>query len=174
MRGGVARAVCSCPACADTRALSISVAWCKQHEVPIEKIYTKVLLEKFGVRAPSAPALRGCTSDSLSESRSGPWRRTRASIFKQCSVGYTRIRQPRCPARAFCLSWSQHSVSPSYAAARRGAIAGRRPGRHLLAWPPPCARPLAARQPRCLSAHRAAVRRACNRFRRAPASATQA
>ena len=29
---------------------SISVAWCKKHEVPIEKIYTKVLLEKFGVR----------------------------------------------------------------------------------------------------------------------------
>ena len=31
-------------------ARSISVAWCKKHEVPIEKIYTKVLLEKFGVR----------------------------------------------------------------------------------------------------------------------------
>ena len=26
------------------------MAWCKKHEVPIEKIYTKVLLEKFGVR----------------------------------------------------------------------------------------------------------------------------
>ena len=33
---------------------SISVAWCKQHEVPIEKIYTKVLLEKFGVRVRAA------------------------------------------------------------------------------------------------------------------------
>jgi hypothetical protein len=33
---------------------SISVAWCKQMEVPIEKIYTKVLLEKFGVRAACA------------------------------------------------------------------------------------------------------------------------
>ena len=40
--------------CAEGRppfpARSISVAWCKKHEVPIEKIYTKVLLEKFGVR----------------------------------------------------------------------------------------------------------------------------
>jgi hypothetical protein len=37
--------------CALTLALrSISVAWCKEHEVPIEKIFTKVLLEKFGVR----------------------------------------------------------------------------------------------------------------------------
>jgi hypothetical protein len=30
---------------------SITVAWCKNHLVPIEKIFTKVLLEKFGVRA---------------------------------------------------------------------------------------------------------------------------
>lgn len=26
----------------------ITVAWCKQWEVPIDKIFTKVLLEKFG------------------------------------------------------------------------------------------------------------------------------
>ena len=25
----------------------ITVAWCKKHEVPVEKIFTKVLLEKF-------------------------------------------------------------------------------------------------------------------------------
>lgn len=25
----------------------ISVAWCKKHDFPIEKIFTKVLLEKF-------------------------------------------------------------------------------------------------------------------------------
>lgn len=34
----------------------ITVAWCKKHEVPIEKIYTKVLLDKFNVRAPRASA----------------------------------------------------------------------------------------------------------------------
>ena len=39
---------------AHMHACSISVAWCKQMEVPIEKIYTKVLLEKFGVRAARA------------------------------------------------------------------------------------------------------------------------
>jgi hypothetical protein len=39
------RALTPCP-----RLRSITVAWCKRHDVPIEKIFTKVLLEKFGVR----------------------------------------------------------------------------------------------------------------------------
>ena len=43
-------------------ACSISVAWCKKHEVPIEKIYTKVLLEKFGVRLTRVAASLACAN----------------------------------------------------------------------------------------------------------------
>ena len=39
---------------------SITVAWCKNHEVPIEKIFTKVLLEKFGVRPSPTPSVLRC------------------------------------------------------------------------------------------------------------------
>ena len=63
---------------ADARARSISVAWCKRHDVPIEKIYTKVLLEKFGVRARlRGGALCACVLTPFLYAASGPWRWSR-------------------------------------------------------------------------------------------------
>jgi len=35
--------------------LSITVAWCKTHEVPIEKMYTKVLIAKFSWAMDTSP-----------------------------------------------------------------------------------------------------------------------
>jgi hypothetical protein len=60
----------------------ITVAWCKAHEVPIEKIYTKVLLDKFNVRVGGPrPHLRVHSSPLpvYRLPRSGPWRRNQHS-----------------------------------------------------------------------------------------------
>ena len=54
----------------------ITVAWCKMHEVPIEKIYTRVLLDKFNVRLAYVTALPSAPATDVARTRSGPWRRS--------------------------------------------------------------------------------------------------
>ena len=100
----------------------ITVAWCKKHEVPIEKIYTKVLLDKFNVRAgmclshlqfPSVLShrLRSC---------SGPWKRTTHTTSRRCPwrrrTGACAWSTATCctASGVQCLAKVTHKSTPAY------------------------------------------------------------
>jgi len=111
----------------------ITVAWCKMHEVPIEKIYTRVLLDKFNVRLGCVTAVPSASATDVARTRSGPWRRSPLSTFERKKGhwggdGSVDTELPR--ARLHQMSVSLRGTltiarTISFSAARPGAIAGR-------------------------------------------------
>ena len=110
----------------------ITVAWCKTHEVPIEKIYTKVLLDKFNVRVSTGRASTCVCSLTpvCCLPRSGPWRRSQHSTSRQDEEDDNRT----CNTAWLWRDTTNHTHTHiSSCAARPSETAGPRQGRRL--WP---------------------------------------
>ena len=81
----------------------ITVAWCKMHEVPIEKIYTRVLLDKFNVRLACVTAVPSAPATDVARTRSGPWRRSPLSTFERKDIGASTA-EPRNTSPDECIT----------------------------------------------------------------------